>query len=128
MNATDLLIDWTVRSSLLLGAVTILALLGRRWSASRRHALWALGMIGVLAVPLLSRTLPTWGIFPTPTQQPASVGETILAEVSSLPVTDPLALGTSIPVMSSQIALSWSDALFLALRQVGWMVSPTSGG
>lgn len=51
-----------MRGALLLSAVAGLALLLRGGSAARRHLVWALGMAGLLALPLVQLGAPSWTV------------------------------------------------------------------
>jgi HEAT repeat protein/beta-lactamase regulating signal transducer with metallopeptidase domain len=53
-----LLLDVSIRGSLLLGLVAGLAVLLRDRSAAVRHVLWTIGILGFLALPALSAKLP----------------------------------------------------------------------
>src|SRR5690349_1079692 len=56
------LVDALVKASLVLAITAVLALSLRRSSASARHLLWTLGMIGALAAPALSVVTPRWTV------------------------------------------------------------------
>jgi len=58
------LLDAAVKGTALLVAAGLLTLCMRRTSAAPRHAVWLLAMGGLLALPLLSTTLPGWRILP----------------------------------------------------------------
>ena len=49
-----------------LGVAGLAAAAMRRASASARHEVWALGLAGVLVLPVLSATLPGWHVLPIP--------------------------------------------------------------
>lgn len=53
-----LLVDVTIRGSILLGVVAAIARLLRDRSAAVRHVLWTVGIVGFLALPALSANLP----------------------------------------------------------------------
>ncbi|PYT77665.1 MAG: hypothetical protein DMG40_22575 [Acidobacteria bacterium] len=58
--ALSFLIGCTVKATLLLALTACVAYALRRHSAAMRHQVWALGIAGSLALPLLTFLLPTW--------------------------------------------------------------------
>jgi beta-lactamase regulating signal transducer with metallopeptidase domain len=57
------LLSWLIKASVAVAvAALVQAALGRRMSAAMRHAIWALTMVGLLLLPVLSFTLPEWKI------------------------------------------------------------------
>ena len=52
------MIDTLIKATVLLAVVALAALLLRRSSASLRHLLWTLGIVGLVAIPVLATTLP----------------------------------------------------------------------
>jgi HEAT repeat protein/beta-lactamase regulating signal transducer with metallopeptidase domain len=52
--------DVILRATLLLGLTGVAALLLGRASAATRHWVWTLGLLGALALPVLSVSLPRW--------------------------------------------------------------------
>ena len=60
-TATSAAVWIVIKASILLGAVALAQLvLGRRTSAASRHALWMVGLASVLALPLVTATMPQW--------------------------------------------------------------------
>lgn len=55
-----LLTNTTIKATVILAVATIIAVLLRRASASARHLAWALGLVCVLFLPILSWNLPGW--------------------------------------------------------------------
>lgn len=53
-----------LKGSLLLGLVLLAARLMRRASASTRHLLLALGVVGMLLMPIMEAALPSWQVIP----------------------------------------------------------------
>jgi len=96
-NGFSLLVDSTVRGSLLLAVVALIAAYLSRRSASARHLAWALGVAGLLVLPLLVRTLPTWGVLPA---WSVSIGST--AEQSAIP-----GIASSDLSLFGQISANW---------------------
>lgn len=60
MNSWTLLVNLTVKSTLLLALAWLGALLLRRRSAAARHIVWTAAFAALLALPLLSLSLPAW--------------------------------------------------------------------
>ena len=58
----DLLVDASIRAAVLLIAATVMTILVRRASASIRHAIWALTMLSLVILPVVTWLLPVWGI------------------------------------------------------------------
>ena len=54
--------DAVFKASLLLGAAGLASVALRRASASARHLVWTLALIGALVVPALSLSLPRWRV------------------------------------------------------------------
>jgi carboxyl-terminal processing protease len=61
----DLLIDLTVKATVVLGAACMIAALQRRASAATRHLTWTCALAGLLILPAATLLLPTWRL-PTP--------------------------------------------------------------
>src|SRR5262245_32337004 len=51
-----------VKATLILGAAWAGAALLRRASASARHLIWSIGLVGVLILPFLSKVVPAKGV------------------------------------------------------------------
>ncbi|HYV35414.1 MAG TPA: S41 family peptidase [Gemmataceae bacterium] len=60
VSALPLLVDAVLKGTIVLLLAFVLATVMRRASAGARHMLWAATMVGLLIVPLVSLTLPTW--------------------------------------------------------------------
>lgn len=72
-----ILIDATVKATVLLALAALPAVLCRRASASSRHLVWALGLACALCLPLLSWNLPHWRVALTvPAARPGPATET----------------------------------------------------
>src|SRR6476661_9214960 len=54
--------DAVGKASILLGAAGLTSLALRRGSASARHLVWTLALVGALIVPVLSLALPRWTV------------------------------------------------------------------
>jgi beta-lactamase regulating signal transducer with metallopeptidase domain len=121
-----------IRTSVLLACVSLLSLLLRRASASVRHALWAVGLLAVLAFPIASRVLPEWDLVilpanslpaiafdttppPTPTAEPVTTHASIVG-ASSPVVSNPVEPENVRPrIPSSTPWRSWRWTQWLAL-------------
>jgi HEAT repeat protein/beta-lactamase regulating signal transducer with metallopeptidase domain len=57
---TPVVVDALVKASLVLGATALVAAMLRRASASARHLVWTLGLVGALVAPALSVAMPRW--------------------------------------------------------------------
>jgi hypothetical protein len=56
-----------LKASIVLSVVIVAqALLGRRASAATRHLMWALAIVGLLVLPMLSLALPGWAVIKLP--------------------------------------------------------------
>jgi HEAT repeat protein/beta-lactamase regulating signal transducer with metallopeptidase domain len=66
-------VDAGLRASVLLGVAGLAALLLRRGSAAARHFVWTLGLLGALALPVVSALVPAWKLplLPAPAAAPA---------------------------------------------------------
>jgi N-acetylmuramoyl-L-alanine amidase len=62
LNFTFVLVDAAIKTTLLLGLVTLIASLLHHACAAARHLLWALGLLAALFLPLLSQTLPRFDL------------------------------------------------------------------
>src|SRR3954453_16540886 len=67
-TASTAVISWLAiadavgKASILLGAAGLTSLALRRGSASARHLVWTLALVGALIVPVLSLALPRWTV------------------------------------------------------------------
>jgi len=61
-SLAGLLLETTVKGSLLLILVAVVALVLRRSPAAHRHLVWAMGVISLLVLPLLVLGLPDWRV------------------------------------------------------------------
>ena len=59
-SAAIFLIACSVKATFLLGAAWLIARATRRGSAAFRHTVWAVAILGTLALPLLALLMPTW--------------------------------------------------------------------
>ena len=110
---TSLLLDSTLKGTLLLVLALILTLLMRRDSAATRYFVWRLAIIAILAAPVLSALLPQWRVLPSwarlsaPAESPTAQQSSISAPGSSSPPVDsqtalPLEAVPHTPVAVSQ--------------------------
>lgn len=68
-----ILVDATVKGTVLLVVAGLATLLFRRSSAAMRHRVWSLTMLGLMLLPVLSGLLPAWQlpILPSPPNAPS---------------------------------------------------------
>ena len=66
------ILDVVFKATVVLAAAGLAAMALRRASASARHFVWTLGMVGALAAPLLSFALPRWEVPIVPIQAVAA--------------------------------------------------------
>ena len=67
----SLLLDVTIKGTLVLLATGAAVFALRGASAATRHAVWTVGMAGALALPILSKLLPAWTVNLLPAQATA---------------------------------------------------------
>ncbi len=58
------LADLTIKAALILAIAGIATSLTRKRPASVRHAIWLAAVVGILAMPLLTASLPSWRVLP----------------------------------------------------------------
>jgi beta-lactamase regulating signal transducer with metallopeptidase domain/biopolymer transport protein ExbD len=63
-SLAPLIFDTTIKATLLLFLAVIITNLCARNSASLRHQIWLLAVVGVLLLPIISLSLPAWRILP----------------------------------------------------------------
>src|SRR5262249_29174315 len=56
----QLLLDTFIKSAVILSAAGLMAAVLRRASAASRHLVWSVAVASLLALPILSVTLPSW--------------------------------------------------------------------
>ena len=108
-----------LKTTAILLCVGILAAMLRRSSAAARHAVWALGLVGVLAIPIATRTLPTIDL-PVLPQAEAPQHEIV---INPMPTMAPLPTSiaakepasTSAPARSEPSARPWPLRNWVAL-------------
>ena len=85
MTLIDFLLEWTLRSAVLVVIVAIPALLWKRASAAQRHALWLSALIGIVLLPFLTN-LPKWRL-PSDPVDPAAMDQMLpLPTIAEVPV------------------------------------------
>ena len=76
-----------LKSSLLMGLLLLAGRLMRSASASARHLMWALGMSGLLLLPILQAGLPSWQVVPMPGPLAMHTGDLAPGSGRSVPAT-----------------------------------------
>lgn len=84
-----LLLDSALKGVALLAVASLIALILWKASAAKRHLVWLVAIVSLLAIPLLSTTLPQWRILPKRTANPV------------LPSDDPVTIGQKPPTVPS---------------------------
>jgi beta-lactamase regulating signal transducer with metallopeptidase domain len=129
---------WIVlKATLLLGAAALLlALLRRRGSAAARHFVLTLAVVGLLALPVLTLTLPEWAIAFRPGTTPvvdalhAAGGDVVEGPAPSAPIARIDAFAANAPAAepitwsslaaSLYVAVAFAMLMYLALQR--WRV------
>ncbi len=83
MTSTQLLLDVALKAALVLAGAGVAALVLRRSSAARRHAVWTAGAVGALVIPLLAVALPGWAVLPSWTRPEVAQGASIASPASA---------------------------------------------
>lgn len=119
-----------IKASIVLSVVGVTqALLGRRASAATRHLIWALTIVGLLLLPMLSLVLPGWTVLYLPattTPVPAvslPPSESYHAAVStgSTGASEPIIAAGPAPRLVGRAGTSWAMAL-IVLYAIGLLV------
>jgi beta-lactamase regulating signal transducer with metallopeptidase domain len=61
-GAEQILVEATVRGTLILVAGALVVHAMRKSSAAARHLVWCAGLFGILALPVMTRVLPEWSV------------------------------------------------------------------
>ena len=107
-----------LKASLLLAAVVLAqALIGKRLSATSRHLLWTLAIVGLLVLPLLYGMLPTWTVARFPPSRAPELAR--MAQSAVTRFTSEMTSSLSAPVGSADrqlpgIHISWSTVASVA--------------
>ena len=60
-----ILLDATIKGTVVLGVAGMMVLFMRRASAAARHMVWTLGLVSLMLLPVLSAALPAWQVLPS---------------------------------------------------------------
>src|SRR5215813_7949871 len=131
---TEQLISISIKAILVLAVAAGLSFALRHASAAARHFVWTVAIAGVLALPMLSISLPVWRIAvlssPEPTPDPHATNPNQIVAVSTItypysvvpatgnPPTAAASLSTQFPI-DSQTGLSDTSAP-LRPKWIGW--------
>lgn len=100
----SLLLDVTIKGTLVLLATGAAASALRGASAATRHAVWTVGMAGALALPILSQLLPAWTVNLLPAQATAGPAAAAPAAAAGVGIESVLAIvwlaGTAVVLAS----------------------------
>ena len=82
------LLLWLLKSTAVLAAALLVTLAMRRASASARHAVWAVALVSLLVLPVLTHVLPRWDVAVLPPAPPPAPPRplTAVAEVPPEPL------------------------------------------
>ncbi|MGB0578786.1 MAG: M56 family metallopeptidase [Limisphaerales bacterium] len=116
-----ILSDAALKSVALLILVGALMLSLRKASAATRHTVWIFAMVGLLALPILSFSLPKWTALPSAFQiaaPPSDIEPSMAPTIATLPTPmplEPVAPTTKLaePLMAPAAAIDISSALVL---------------
>ena len=112
--------DVVVRSTAVLIVAACLAAALRKSSAAARHNVWLLALLGVLAMPLLTATLPAWRALPVPRGESQgaapTVTDVVAPEASPLPEVRDEVASLPQPTMSA----TPSPAAAPVVSRYGW--------
>jgi beta-lactamase regulating signal transducer with metallopeptidase domain len=111
---SSLLLDIAIKGTLALLATVAAAAALRGASAATRHAVWTMGMVSALALPVLARLLPGWSV-PVLPAAPVVAASTVASAASAGPGMDRLlalawAAGVAIVILSivlGRIRIAW---------------------
>jgi len=91
------IIDIVVKASVILTMAALIAAALRNASASTRHFVWTLGMVGALAAPVLSAALPRWEVPIVRVQADVAPAAAVAAYGGQTPAAHPPSLRTHAP-------------------------------
>ena len=131
---TSLLLTWTAKATVLLGLAFIAALLLRRRSAALRHRIWALAIVGSLALPVVALVIPSWHVLSAPAGMAANVSQTVIVTSVVAPPQVSVAPGRGLDTeaLVGAALLIWAlGTMFIACRLLAgfarlWRISAYS--
>lgn len=123
-----ILLEMSVKGTILMLFATVLALLLRRASAASRHLVWTLALASILALPLFAMALPAWNLplFASISSRAASAqtrltGNSPAAQLDSQSAQSSVAQPPNGKPWAAWVLLLWASgsALFLARMAAG---------
>ena len=76
---TAFVLAWMAKATVLLAVAWIVSFVLRHRSAALRHRIWAIGIVGSLALPLVSLAIPAWHVIAARPVTPLAVSQTAIA-------------------------------------------------
>lgn len=116
----ELLLDMTIKGSVILGTALILLLAFKRMSPASRYLLLFCAVLGILVLPLLIQVLPEWEVsfFPQVLVQKNSITESPISKGLDSPVAGMVSPVNFIPVTE---AASWDISWWQIIVMVWWL-------
>jgi TonB family protein len=102
------LLVWTAKATVLLGVAWIVSFALRRYSAAMRHRVWAIAIVGSLALPVVALAIPAWHLISA-----APVAPTVASQVAIVMNSTPVAPLPPPPIRSFDIDTLIGAALLL---------------
>jgi len=117
-----LLIDCTVKATALLAFAWIIASANRQRSAAFRHLVWSTGILGSLALPLLTLVLPSWhpasiGTASAPWSTAHTLPKDSLTQVHSM-VVDATLSSSVLSEMKTLVVIIWAIGLLCVVSRL----------
>ncbi|MGH9575038.1 MAG: M56 family metallopeptidase, partial [Candidatus Acidiferrales bacterium] len=131
---TAFLLVWTAKATVLLGLAFIEELVFRRRSAALRHRVWAIAIVGSLALPVVALVIPAWHVLSAPPAVTTNISQMVVVTnvASPPPASVAPARGLDTEMLVGAALLVWLlGTMFIAFRLVAglarlWRVSAYS--